>query len=205
MIIASCYYDDMNRDVVNAQKSVILPMIENTDIGFIHYRTTDHAQGMTELTRKLSKDYPHESVLWLDIDCVPTSKEALIKMSHNDDFCGCVQRANHIDNDGHLYVSPFCMYLPLETYREIGEPDFRATSRADVGEELTYILEATDSHPSMSYPTHCVEPMWDLRDGIRFGLGTTYDNGFYHNFFSRDPKTAQMFITKCEQICDSIK
>ena len=204
MIIASCYYDDMNRDVVNAQKSVILPMIENTDIGFIHYRTTDHAQGMTELTRKLSKDYPDESVLWLDIDCVPTSKDALLNIP-TFRFTGCAQRANHIDNGGHIYVSPFCMHLPLSVYRQMGEPDFGSTKRGDVGEELTYIAESNRILFALSYPTHVVEPMWDLRDGIRFGLGTTYSNGFYHNFFSRDPKTAQMFITKCEQICDSIK
>jgi hypothetical protein len=204
MIIASCYYDNMNRDVVNAQKHVISLMTRDTDIGFIHYRTTDHGRGMTELTRKLSKDYPHESVLWLDIDCVPTSKQALLNMS-TVGFGGCAQRANHISNGKHIYVAPFCMHLPLWVYRQMGEPDFGSTERGDVGEELTYIAEAMSIPFALSYPAHVVEPMWDLHDGIRFGLGTTYDNGFYHNFFSRDPKTAQMFITKCKQICDSIK
>lgn len=202
MIIASCYYDNMNRDVVNAQKHVISLMIQDTNIGYIHYKTTDHGRGMTEFTRRLSKEHPNESVLWLDIDCVPLRKSAL--NINPDHFTGCAQRANHIDNGGHLYVSPFMMHLPLSIYRQMGEPDFGATERGDVGEELTYIAEQMGITQYLSMPTHVAEPMWDLVDGRKFGLGTTYANGFYHNFFSRDPKTAQMFIDKCKQICDSI-
>jgi len=204
MIIASCYYDNMSRDVVNAQKHVITLLTRDTDIGFIHYRTTDHAKGMTELTRKLSKDHPHESVLWLDIDCVPVDRDALANIDRAK-FAGCAQRANHISNGRHIYVSPFMMHLPLSVYRQMGEPDFESTQRGDVGEELTYIAEAMGIPFTLSYPAHVVEPMWELDKGRKFGLGTTYDNGFYHNFFSRDPKTADMFITKCKQICDSIK
>lgn len=201
MIICSAYYENMSQDVISAQRHVIMKMIQGTDIGFVHYKTTDHALGMTELTRKMSREHPNETLLWLDIDCIPLDRQALFNLVG---FTGCAQRANHIENGGHIYMSPFMMHLPLDVYRQLGEPDFKATHRGDVGEELTYIAEEIGIPFVLSYPAHCVEPMWEL-DHRKFGLGTTYTNGFYHNFFSRDPKTAQMFINKCKEVCDSIK
>jgi len=207
MIVASCYYGNLSPDVINAQKHVLMTMVMNTDIGYVHYKTHDHATGMTELTRSLSKSHPDESILWLDVDCIPTDKASLA-LANNGKFHGCAQRANHIENDKHIYVSPFMMHLPLSVYRDMGEPSFSATYRGDVGEELTYLyaeLVAKGKYKPavMAMPTECVDPMWDLFDGSGFGIGTTYTNGFYHNFCIREPRMAQLFIDKCAQVCST--
>jgi hypothetical protein len=199
MIVCSLYYPDMAPEVIGAQKHVIARFLRGTDFGFVHYKATDHGLGMTQITRHLSDNYPNESVLWLDIDCIPLSAEALHTMSMKG-FAGCAQRANHIDNGGHIYVSPFCMHLPLSFYRDMGSPDFGATAKGDVGESLTYIAEMNDYPVELSWPVHCVSPMWKLTDQTKFGIGTTYDNGFYHNFHSRDPKARQLFIDKCASV-----
>lgn len=199
MIVCSLYYPDMDPAVIGAQKHVLARFLRGTDFGFIHFKATDHGLGMTQLTRHLCEQYPDESVLWLDIDCIPLSADALRAMSTKG-FAGCAQRANHIDNGGHVYVSPFCMHLPLSVYRDMGRPDFSATAKGDVGEMLTYIAEANDYQIELSWPTHCVKPMWKLTEDSMFGIGTTYSNGFYHNFHSRDPQARQLFIDKCASV-----
>ena len=135
----------------------------------------------------------------LDSDCIPLNADAityLVDRASKGFLIGCAQRANHIENGRHVYVSPFCMALNAETYRRLGSPSFAETARGDVGEELTYRAEAAGVQTEMLWPTHCGKPMWDLTGGRRFGIGTTYERGVYHQFFARSGDGAD-FIRKC--------
>jgi hypothetical protein len=113
---------------------------------------------------------------------------------------GAAQRANHIDNNEHLYAAPFCLALTRTAYDALGRPSFVETSRGDVGEELTYIAEERGIPVELSLPIASDDHQWVLTDGVRFGSNTYYDSGFFHAFQIRMLRHQADFVAKCEDI-----
>lgn len=141
--------------------------------------------------------------IFLDIDCIPLSQEALLFLAEEagkGTLVGAVQRANHIDNDGHLYVGPFCMAFKNEQYKNLNSPTFKETLRGDCGEELTYRWSEYRQPIHTMWPSSVYYPAWNLVGDTKFGYGTTYEDKFYHAFGIREGGMQEQFITKCQQI-----
>jgi len=162
----------------------------------------------------------------LDIDCIPLDEKAFpflekcVVQNYGKGLAGAVQRANHISNNKHLYVGPFCMAFSKDYYKELGSPSFRETERGDAGEELTYrwtersgFLSSAGKSPykyssniHFMWPTSCMQKMWDLEFGFKFGFGTTYGaagvspNLFFHMFNVRMPQMQTAFVKKCDEV-----
>ncbi len=164
-----------------------------------------HGHAMQRCTDKNKNDV----TAFLDIDCVPLSKQSFRFLFDDSWSCahgalvGCAQRANHIQNNKHIYVGPFCMAFTNATYDEVGRPSFLETYRGDVSEELTYRWQEKNKPVYFLYPSDVQKPMWDLIDNtVQFGLGTTYEGLFYHAFCARTVEGQNLFINACSNLLD---
>ena len=167
----------------------------------------------------------NDITILLDIDCIPLSKKSFAMLAEGvlvDDrkgLVGIVQRANHIQNNKHLYIGPACMAFSKAYYKDLGSPSFAETNRGDAGEELTYCwtdASGFSPRPGGSYyrypknvhfiwPLSCLQPVWDLDYGFKFGFGTTYGAAgagplFYHQFNIRVPEMQKFFVRRCDEI-----
>src|SRR4029077_9038658 len=145
----------------------------------------------------------HDLVVLLDIDCVPLRADALPDLAARaarGALAGGVQRANHIQNNAHLYVGPFCMAFTRRLWEDLEHPSFQPTARGDVGEEFTYRCEGAGRPVDMLWPSFMEAARWDLTDGRRFGLNTEYDGLFLHAFGIRDPANQRGFVERCRAI-----
>jgi hypothetical protein len=149
------------------------------------------------------KKMQDDIVILLDIDCIPLTQRALRYLgglARRGTLAGAVQRSNHIDNGGHLYVGPFCMALSIAAYRRMGRPSFNETDRGDVGEELTYRWDELGGNTRFLWPSRVECPQWALVKDRSFGFGTTYEDLFYHAFCIREGLTTGLFLSKCRAV-----
>lgn len=202
--VISVYMSNINMAVVHHQERCVTRMLPK-DWTFRQYlQPSDvafpHAAGM----QTCLDESDNNIVIFLDIDCIPLTRTALPYLAYSawcGALAGALQRANHINNGGHLYVGPFCMALSRDKYEALGSPTFQETERGDVGEELTYAWEA--DNPSLLHtlrPTDVEVPLWKLEGERRFGYGTTYQDLFYHSFCIRDHSQQERFIQKCREV-----
>ena len=211
--VFSIYMSNIDQRVVHAQKQCVDAVLPKGWTFYQHLHVPSKGElypHATALTNCLNSSANYNDVtIFLDIDCIPLSTEAFLFLYDNASrgiLAGAVQRANHINNDYHLYVGPFCLGLSKKKYEELGSPTFKETSRGDVAEELTYCWQAKNQPLAFLWPSSVYEPRWSLNFDIKFGLGTTYGTAgispymFYHTFNARDPKLQEMFITKCNEI-----
>src|SRR5262249_2573264 len=155
-----------------------------------------HAESLTSFMESTDA----EVVVLLDIDCVPLHATAipdLVARAARGELAGCVQRANHIENGGHLYGGPFCMALSKKLWVELGRPSFQPTRRGDVGEEITYRAEARGTPIHMLWPSEVEDPVWELTPGVRFGYNTVYGASFLHTFEARRADSSRSFVARC--------
>jgi hypothetical protein len=207
--------------IVTFQKDVLEKFNSNGkyDYQFLRYNAVDPEvvpdqvidYGLNHLFYELNYD----SVLILDIDCIPLNEKALdysFEKAESGILVGNVQRSNHIDNNKHIYVAPSCICLTKEMFEKLGKLSFRPTNRGDIGEELTYVARTMEVPVEFYIPSkyedlpyNSKEP-WEL-DGIlpSYGIGTTFVNSideemFYHLFQSRINLFNELFYNKCAEI-----
>ena len=175
----------------------------------IHWQVIDFA--LPELFYKSGYD----SVMVLDLDCIPLSRESLIgtfKTAEYGALVGNAQRSNHIENDQHVYVGSSCFTLTRDFYEKMGKPSAALTYRSDTIEEFTYACEEKDL-PVVKYMPKSYEALpyrqsepWKLADGMpEYGVGTTFVDSddrptFYHLFESRYHGNIGKFIERCDTI-----
>jgi hypothetical protein len=211
----------INENILEYQKLVISKYnrIENCDYQFLRYNAVDQQvfpdqvidHGLNEIFYLANYD----TVLILDIDCIPLSTESLqytFDRAESGIFIGNAQRSNHIENDKHVYPAPSCVCFTREMFERLGKPSFTPTKRGDIGEEMCYIAERENIDIEMflpmnyeTLPYQCTEP-WDLSDTMpKYGIGTTFGNSagkemFYHLFQSRVEIFNELFFEKCKSI-----
>ena len=150
-VVVSFYMDNIPESVVSSQRAVLDKFVPlDFEVRQILTRGS-HAAAIDDFMSNTA----HDLVVILDIDCVPLNSRAIPALAAHavrGELAGCVQRANHLRNDGHLYVGPFCMALTTKLWKQLGCPSFAPTDRGDVGEELTYRCEA------LRHPIHTIWP-----------------------------------------------
>jgi hypothetical protein len=170
---------------------------------------------------EIEKQFDHDVVLFLDIDCIPLSESAMdyyIETAYAGSIIGNVQRTNHIQNGQHVFAAPSACAISRETFLKIGQPSAIETKRSDVSEEWTWLAEDRNIPVKLTMPTKFdraphkydwetnKDPWWDLADGMpKYGLGTTFgdeEHGdlFWHNFQIFHEGQQERFWNKCESI-----
>lgn len=167
--------------------------------------------------RTLFDERGYDTVLILDVDCIPLSIDALnytFEQAENGILVGNIQRSNHIQNDEHVYVAPSAMCLTKDMYNEYGRIPFAPTYRGDISEEYTYFAEQNNLPVEMYMPSkveaECFSGgYWNLKTGMpQYGIGTTFVNKygkemFYHLFESRVHKFNELFVNKCNEMLEA--
>lgn len=172
----------------------------------------------------IPKQYDHDVMLFLDLDCVPLNDNAIdmmIERAAAGSLIGNAQRTNHLNNNQHVFAAPSALGLSAENFKKMGNPSAYETDRGDVAEEYTYMAEVQGinvdllmpiryDNPPERYPWESTEapPYWALADGMPvYGLGTTYGvnetDMFYHHFQVRMPGQQEKFRAKCEEILNA--
>lgn len=202
--VYSVFMDNINSSVVRNQRECVKRFLPSgwTFKQFCHKMT--HPEAMAACV----DENKEELSVFLDIDCIPLAPISFTYLmdarwsASAGALIGAAQRANHIKNNAHMYVGPFCMAFKNSVYRELGSPSFAETWRGDVGEELTYTWQEKNKPVFFIYPSDVEKPMWDLIDNVsQFGLGTTYENLFYHSFCIRGGGSHEtQFLKKCKSV-----
>jgi hypothetical protein len=173
----------------------------------IHYQGLDY--GVAQL---FSEGY--ESVLILDVDCVPLNSYALeyiFERAEQNVLIGNAQRSGHIENDEHLYIGSSCLCLSRKIYEDFGRMTFAPDHiQADTCEYYTYEAEKRGVELEIFMPKSYIRDpfgtVFDLGTGRpKYGIGTTFMNSksvdmFFHLFSSRERVYNVYFYDKCEEL-----
>lgn len=203
--VYTCYMANISDEVLKLQAECVHKYLpKGWEFNQVLY-TDSHGHAMQRCT----DSNKNPVTVFLDVDCIPLTKESFRFLYDDRWSCvngalvGCAQRANHIQNNKHIYAGPFCMSFLNETYKELGNPSFLETSRGDVGEELTYKWQENHKSVYLLWPSDVQHPLWDLLDKtVQFGLGTTYESLFYHAFCARTTEGQGLFINQCNRILE---
>lgn len=226
--IASYFMPNIDQKTVELQKKVVekfnpLKLQHLVIKGEIpHGMFMDYVwslNGQSVSTLKIEKQLDFDVVLFLDIDCLPVSANAIelyLTTALEGKLIGNAQRSGHIQNNNHLFTAPSALALSSTSFDKIGRPSAMETSRGDVAEEYTYAAEANkiavDFVPPVRYDRDVYRydweqdrrPYWTLENELpNYGLGTTYGNDndlFWHNFQIRVEGQQEQFWKKCEEL-----
>ena len=217
-----CIFTSFNSQIrpklVENNHQVILKLLSSTNISFepLFYPYSSHqiihGEILDMFVPKLLDTY--NSVLILDIDCIPISTTAIVssfKRIEEGYLFGCAQRSLHINNNEHVYIGAPCIGFTKETYSKLGSPSFLPTYRGDTAEELTYMAESNIIPLEILMPSKYESDsydgtQWDLgANRPKYGVGTTFvdtegNEMFYHLFESRRLVHDYLFINKCKEV-----
>jgi hypothetical protein len=197
-VVATFFQDNIPTEVISAQAEVVRRCLPN-GCDFAQLLVNDHATGLDDFI----KDSKYDVYVIFDIDCIPLANWVVPWLLQNalaGTVVGAAQRANHIDNNEHIYAGPCALAFSREVFERVNGPSFIATDRGDVAEELTYACESHGIPICLLWPTHVVHPKWPLRGGFSFGNGTTFGAAVYHAFELSRGQTVTMFIERCKQV-----
>jgi hypothetical protein len=215
--ILTYYNDNIDKNLLTYQQKVLdkfnttadyHPLLCKQGIDqIIHYQALDYGVGQL-----FSEQY--DSVLILDIDCIPLNSYALeyiFERAEQNVIIGNAQRSGHIENNEHLYIGSSCFCLNRQIYEDFGQMTFAPDHiKADTCEHYTYEAEKRgvefEIFMPKSYIRQAIGCDWDLGKGRpKYGIGTTFMNSlsvemFFHLFSSRDRVYNAYFYDKCEQV-----
>ncbi len=197
--IVSFYQQNIARVLVDYQKKVF----DKFEVPLNQVLTEIHDHGAA-IDDYMSAKPGWQFLILFDIDCIPLHASFLAQIfnyiAQGDTLFGVAQQAQHYPHR-HVYAGPACMGLSRQLYESLGCPSFTATSRGDVGEELTYLAEENGYQVKLLWPTSVYEPKWPLGSDRVFGIGTTYDNVVFHSFQARNNlKSVMLFIRTCRRV-----
>lgn len=192
---ADCTYEFLNYNAPDGQ--------------MVPDQVIDHALKVLFLERQ------YDTVLIIDVDCVPLNEHALeytFEQAQKHILIGNVQRSNHIENNMHVYPAPSCVCFTFEMFCDLGFPSFAPTNRGDIGEELSYLAERDRVDIELFLPSkyealpYGEDKPWDLNAELpKYGIGTTFVNSnneemFYHLFQCRVGVFNHLFYNKCKTL-----
>lgn len=215
--ILTYFNDEIDKNLLTLQEKVLNKFNKIADykplyckVGteqIIHYQGLDY--GCSALF-----DEGYDSILILDVDCVPLNEYALeyiFERAEQNVLIGNAQRSGHIENDEHLYIGSSCLCLSRKIYEDFGRMTFAPDHiQADTCEYYTYEAEKRGMEIEIFMPKSYIrDPFgtsFDLGKGRpKYGIGTTFMNNkgvdmFFHLFSSRDRVYNTYFYDKCEEL-----
>jgi hypothetical protein len=222
-IFSYCNFQ-IEQEIATAQKNVInkLNTLPNCKYEFLFYNKPDGEvcpdHVINYAFNKLFYEDNYDTILMLDIDCIPLNTRALeytFDRAESGVLIGNAQRTNYLKNDQHIYPAPSGVAITKSLFEKIGKPSFGVTNRGDIGEELCYKCEEAGVEVELYMPLNYEEEaytynnqreVWDLKDGQpKYAIGTTFGDAssnemFYHLFQCRLHVFNHRFFTKCNSI-----
>ena len=216
--IFTFYNLSLDVDVVKLQQEVVVKF--NTTAKFFpllsktHGEQVIHPDAVDYGFNQLFVEEKYDTVLLLDVDCIPLNKYALeytFEEAEKGKLVGNVQRGMHLDNDEHNYVAPSAFCLTRQMYEDFGKRTVKPDHvKFDCCGDYTYEAEKRGIEVEMYQPSHFQRrpknAIWDLGKGRgEWGIGTTYSNHlgvemFYHLFSAREKTYNVYFYEKCEEV-----
>ena len=206
--------------VMDAQEKVFTKF--NLPINRFYHNFNQSGMGpkITDIVRYFSNYVDYFIILDIDICPLKASfvEEIIDKIKDGKTLFGGAQQSNHIvvnNSKQHMYASLSFMGISSELYRRLGEISFNYNERGDVAEELTWKVEELGYNLCLSFPSSFCElsdeemlvsgmpKHWDLGNGLKFGLGTTYGDMVFHATMQSLPRSTDIFIQKCQEILNN--
>ena len=193
----SLYWDNIDPALVAAQKAVFehfgLSINQHRIQGFNHGEWMDWMLARMEDADVLG---------FIDIDCVPLSKDNLLA-SVQKAAAGALVGAEGCDNGRpplRSYAGAWYVFVNREVWHALGRPSGKATPHTDVGQMWTDAWQDRKLPVELIPPTSCAVPKWDLPGRPQaFGVATTYGKDCFHLFESRFGNQ-RYFLDKCREI-----
>ena len=135
-----------------------------------------------------------------EIDKQIALRHALSKGENISNHISPSGNINNLTNDDPSYAGPAFFVISKKTYTLLGEPSYAETYRSDCGEELSYIAREKGFEVKYISFSTCIHPMWRLKNNVKFGIGSTYENLVYHNFQARCSTSLNMFVNRCKEV-----
>ena len=198
IIVRSLFWNNVSREIVEAQKSVYDKLRIK-----LHQDNLDQANHGAWMDAVVAKSNDDDIVIFSDIDAFPLSKEAFdhaINCALNGAVFGLAQTANHTSNARMVYAGPMFLAFKKSTWKKAGSPSFLPNSSCDAAQALSVNAVQNGIKVNLLLPTACLEPKWPLANLGLFGLGTFYENQFFHLFESRSSKSIELFKAVADDV-----
>ena len=140
--------------------------------------------------------------LFIDIDCIPLTRNAVdlaFGRAAEGILHGAAQAAMHIDAS-RMYAGPFFLSVSALTLKRIGYPSAKPDTFHDVAQRWTETAVQVGVPVEVLMPSAVEQPKWDLPNGLKFGIGTTYESSIYHLFESRAASEAVRFTKRVHAV-----
>ena len=172
-------------------------------MNYHNHNGTNHGEWMQQIINTSTSNV----VVVMEPDCIPLNKTYIeyIKYAHrNETFVGIAQVSNHIPPKSHIYAAPGFYAISKKAYDKLGQPSFTETRRSDTAEEICYMAEERGMKYRALMPTYFEKPssegIWPLSNLGYYGIGTVFDDSFYHLYQSRMAENIEMFVKRCDQV-----
>lgn len=145
--------------------------------------------------------------VFMDSDCVPLTLEAV---NESIEFCkrgylvGNAQVTNCIRAKHDIFCAPSFLVISKDFYNSIGRPSAVNNHRSDIAQEFTRAAVEREKRLKMYFPTSFQSTpaggIWRLSGYGYYGIGTIYDEKFYHLYQTRFKHNVDLFVETCFHI-----
>lgn len=184
-VLKSMYWNNIEPDMIARQKAAVSALgfnVEQDD-------ETGKPHGIW-LDKTLDALAPNDTVLFLDIDCIPLTSaivEKAFQAAEAGRIFGSAQVANYLDSD-FIYAGPMFLCLSKATWEKLGRPSLMSSKTDDVGMRLSKTALAAKVPVDLVWPNFVCKPRWPMGSKHCFGIGTFYEGEIFHLFESRNHK-----------------
>lgn len=210
-------FDHRNRNPKVTEAHVRFHQQKGIAINYVQidYRTINHGGIMNAILDELCQEIDY--FVFLDNDALILSDDVLNviydKLKDGRTVFGGAQNSNHIHkNPTHPFVQPSTFCISSSLYLSLGKPRLGdgIHARSDTCEEVTWLCQERGYNVCLVYPSsynkltdeECQSSgnpkTWKLTETLRYGLGTTYGDLFFHAGMQTLPRSAEVFIAKCK-------
>jgi len=151
-----------------------------------------------------------EILVFFDFDCVPLSKEAVeeaISLAQNGYLVGNAGITNCIKAKHDYFCAPSFLAISKKYYEEIGKPSCVncEIKKSDIAQNLTRAAIEKEKRLKTYFPTSFQTTsesngIWRLSGYGYFGIGTIFDEKFYHLAQGRMSYNVNLFVETCNYI-----
>jgi hypothetical protein len=200
--VYSVYFPNNDLRYRDLQKSIFDKF--NVEINQIKWEGPMDYDGHPNFMNEISNNEDVDYLVFFDIDAFPMKPDflqiILDRVYGKETMLGIEQKTSHLNND--IYAGPACFCISKKFYNTLGNPKYNATGRSDVAEELSHICREKNYNISYLKFDKCEIDRWELKPGIMFGNGSTYEDLIFHNFHSASGGNIEIYIKNANKILE---
>jgi len=196
----SLRWTDNNPRVIEYQKKVMDHFgvdLNITNVNILHGKWIDRTLQTSD----------SDIFIFMDSDCVPLTFEAItesIEYCKRGYLVGNAQVTNCIKAKHDIFCAPSFLVISKDFYNSIGRPSAVNNHRSDMAQEFTRAAVEKEKRLKMHFPTSFQSVpaggIWRLSGYGYYGIGTIYDEKFYHLYQTRFKQNVDLFVETCEFI-----